>query len=147
MILMLKIHLCNFELNHFVIIHMYIQCHFTIYQGRAVSKNDDGMVLISNITVLLRNYHGILSYIIKDIKMLPSISSHLKYKVGSLPQLKIWRENWLWIHFNTYYSSRLILVWKGKKFSLNIYTKIMASWPPLSHKKYSINKPNGIQYY
>jgi len=56
------------------------------YRAVEYQKNDDGTVLISSIT----KYHGILSFIIMHIIMLPSIyQKSVKHKVVSLPQVKI----------------------------------------------------------
>jgi len=65
-----------------------------IIRAGQYQKNDDGTVLISNIIVLL-NITVFWVSLLYTFKMLPSISSHLKYKVGSLPQVKICYENWL----------------------------------------------------
>jgi len=52
-------------------------------------------ISISNNYHGVTKYHGILSFIIMHIKMLPSmhIKNHLKHKGGSLLQVKIWYEN------------------------------------------------------
>ena len=122
-------------------------------------KSEDGTVLISSIIVLLNNFILWSLYYFYYSAHITSQCRHLKcssvyqrwletkqigYKLLTRKTSTYLTTDFKYSSYNTFYTSRLVLLWNGKVWA-SLFTQIMASWPPSNHNNFFI-KPYGIQY-
>ena len=108
-------------------------------------KSEDGTVLISSTIVLLNNFVLWSLYYFYYNAHIASQCRHLKcssvyqrwletkqigYKLLTSKTSTCLTTEFKYSSYNTFYTSRLVLLWNGKVWA----SLIMASWPPSNHK-------------